>query len=254
MPRFTDRTVLITGAASGIGAAAARRFAEEGANLVLSDLDEPGLDAIADDLPQGRVRVVTGDAADQATAQAMVDKAQDAFGGIDIVIPNAGIAVTGKLSEITVEEFRKQMTNNVDGVFLAMKCAWPALQKSGGCVVVTSSVSGMRGDFGGLAYNASKGAISNIVRAAALDYGAHGIRVNAVAPGFTKTGLTEDDLGDADFMQAMTARIPMGRGAEPEEIASVMAFLASEDASFVNGVILPVDGGVTASNGQPPLG
>ncbi|GGB04534.1 SDR family NAD(P)-dependent oxidoreductase [Allosediminivita pacifica] len=251
--RFDSKTVIVTGAASGIGAATARRFAEEGANLVIVDMDETDLDRVADDLPPGRVRSICGDTSGKAVMEEAVQKATDVFGGVDVVVPNAGYATTGTISDVTSDQFRDQIHNNVDSTFNAMKAAWPALKLSRGCVVATSSVSGERGDFGGYAYNASKGAVSNMVRAAALDFGDHGIRVNAVAPGFTHTGMTAPMEDDAEFLDSMKSRIPMGRGGNPEEIAAVIVFLASGDASFINGAVLPVDGGVSASNGQPPL-
>ncbi len=253
MQRFDKKTVLVTGAASGIGAATARRFAEEGANLVLVDLDETDLSRVEDDLPPGRVRCICGDTADKAVMEHAVRRADEVFGGVDVVVANAGDATMGTISDVTSDQFRDQMHNNVDSTFNTMKAAWPALRLSGGCLVATSSVSGERGDYGGFAYNASKGAISNMVRAAALDFENHGIRVNGVAPGFTHTGLTAPMEDDKTLLDSMKSRIPMGRGGNPDEIAASIAFLASDDASFINGAILPVDGGVSASNGQPPL-
>ncbi|SPJ24364.1 SDR family NAD(P)-dependent oxidoreductase [Palleronia abyssalis] len=253
MQRFEGKTVAITGAASGIGAAAAKRFANEGANVVLADAEGADLQSQVDQLPEGKAVHVTGDLAHDAASRAMVEAAMQNFGGIDILIANAGIAVTGTMGSLPVDDFDGQLKNNIGATYLAMKSAWAPLTKAKGCVIATSSVSGERADWNAFAYNTSKAAISNLVRACALDYRTHGLRVNAVAPGFTHTGLTAPMEDQEAFKDAMYDRIPMGRGGEPEEIASVMAFLASDDASFVNGAVIPVDGGLMASNGQPPL-
>ncbi|WP_306133432.1 SDR family NAD(P)-dependent oxidoreductase [Roseivivax marinus] len=254
MTRFADKTAIVTGAASGIGAATARRLSGEGANVMLVDADAEGLNRVAADLPAERTRTLAGDISREDVNARMVADACDTFGGVNILVPNAGIAVKGTIGDLPTEDFRRVIETNLFGTHLAMKHAWSALRTRHGCVVVTDSVSGIRGDWGAFAYNTSKGAITNLVRATALDYRTHGVRVNAVAPGFTRTGMTADHVDDPDYLADMLPRIPMGRAGEAEEVAAAIAWLASDDASFVNGVILPVDGGTTASNGQPPLG
>ncbi len=144
------------------------------------------------------------------------------------------------------------MDVNVGGYFRMAKAAMPELRKTRGCIVMTSSVSGLGGDWGMLAYDTSKGAVSNMVRAMAMDGGEDGVRVNAVNPSMTRTRMTEGFVNDA-VLARFKDRIPLGRVAEPEDIAAVIAFLASDDARFVTGVNLPVDGGLSASNGQPHL-
>lgn len=143
------------------------------------------------------------------------------------------------------------MAIDVDGVFFCTRAALPHLIRSGGNIVNVSSVSGLGGDWNMSFYNAAKGAVSNFTRSLALELGERGVRVNAVNPGLTFTDLTEDMKGDTALMKRFAERIPLGRGAEPDEVADVIAFLASEDARYVTGVNLPVDGGLTASNGQP---
>ncbi|SDE48157.1 SDR family NAD(P)-dependent oxidoreductase [Limimaricola pyoseonensis] len=251
--RYKGKTVLVTGAASGIGAATARRFSQEGANVVLSDTESKDLERVARDLPSAHTRTFAGDIAKPGDCEAMVACAVENFGGLDILVPNAGFAVVGPMEDVSDENFAGVIENNLTGTYRTIKAAWEPLKKARGAIIATSSVSGMRGDFGAFAYATSKAGISNMVRSLALDFQRHGIRVNAVAPGFTETGLTEDMMKDEKFLERMHARIPMGRDGQPEEIAAVIAFLASDDASFVNGVIMPVDGGLTASNGQPPL-
>ena len=176
------------------------------------------------------------------------------FGGLHVMVNNAGVAPEGKVTEATLAEWQEVMAINAGGVFHGCRAAMPHLIASKGCIVNTASVSGLGGDWGLSFYNASKGAIVNFTRALALDHGADGVRVNAVCPSFTLTPMTEDMQKDRKVLAKFRERIPLGRPAQPSEIASVVAFLASDDASMVTGVALPVDGGVTASNGQPNMG
>jgi len=253
MDRFKDKTVIVTGAASGIGLATARRFLDEGARVVMLDIDEAKLKEAAAGLPQDRVLVQAGDTADKATAAATVKAAVERFGGLHVLINNAGVAVEGDIMQTSEEDFNRVLAVNVAGYFHMAKAAMPELVKVRGSIVMTSSVSGLGGDWNTFAYNTSKGAVSNMVRAMALDAGKDGVRVNAVNPSFTRTGMTEDMLKDAELVAKFKERMPLGAPEEPEGVAAVMAFLASEDARLITGVNLPVDAGVTASNGQPPM-
>lgn len=253
MNRFKDKTVLVTGAASGIGLAAARRFLEEGARVVMLDIDEASLEKAAAGLPQERVHVLVGDTADRETATAAVKAAIDRFGGLHILVNNAGVAVEGDIMQTSEEDFARVMAVNVTGYFHMAKAAMPELVKAGGAIVMTSSVSGLGGDWNTFAYNTSKGAVSNMVRAMALDAGKDGVRVNAVNPSFTKTNMTEDMLADAELVAKFRERMPLGAPEDADGVAAAIAFLASEDARLITGVNLPVDAGLMASNGQPPM-
>ena len=253
MTRFKEKTVLVTGAASGIGLAAARRFLDEGARVVMLDIDGAKLKEAAGGLPQERVLVQVGDTADKATATNAVKAAVERFGGLDILINNAGMATEGDITQTSEEDFERVLAVNVGGYFHMAKAAMPELVKTRGAIVMTSSVSGLGGDWNLFAYNTSKGAVSNMVRAMAMDAAKDGVRVNAVNPSFTKTGMTEDMVSDPELVAEFNKRMPLGAPEDPEGVAAVMAFLASEDARLVTGVNLPVDAGVTASNGQPPM-
>lgn len=251
MSRFKGKTAIVTGASSGIGAATARRFYDEGANVVLVARSKGDLAQVAARLDDGRILIQPADVGDEAAVSQMVDAALGRFGQIDILVNNAGTAIQGDITEIATEDYRRVMATDVDGVFFACRAALPHLVKTGGCVINTSSVSGLGGDWGMSVYNLAKGAVSNLTRALAMDYGARGVRVNAVAPTLTRTGMTTDMFDNQPLLDAFMQRIPMRRPGEPEDIAAAIAFLASEDARFVTGVILPVDGGLMASNGQP---
>ena len=252
MAQFDGRTVLVTGASSGIGEATARRFSRDGAAVVLVAHHRDELDAVVASLPGDRTLGHVADVSDLTQVEATVQAAIDRFGRLDVLVNNAGIAPTGPILEASVEDWHRVMAVDVDGVFFGTRAALPHLLKTKGCIVNTSSVSGLGGDWNMSFYNAAKGAVSNFTRSLALELGPKGVRVNAVAPSLTFTGLTRDMKSDDALLAKFAERIPLGRGAEPEEIADVIAFLASHDARFVNGVILPVDGGLSASNGQPP--
>ena len=252
MNRFNKKTVLITGAASGMGLAAAHRFLDEGAHVVMIDIDEAALTKAASQLPQDRVLVQVGDTADKRTADVAVKATIERFGSLDVLINNAGIGSSGDITNTSAQDFDRVMAVNVAGYFHMAKAAMPELVKVRGSIVMTSSVSGLGGDWEMFAYNTSKGAVSNMVRAMALDAAKDGVRVNAVNPSFTDTGMTQDMLQDAELVAKFKERMPLGAPAAPEGVAAVMAFLASDDARLITGVNLPVDAGLMASNGQPP--
>lgn len=252
MNRFNGKTVLVTGAASGIGLAAARRFLDEGASVVMLDIDDAKLKEAAADLPHERVLVQVGDTADKGTATAAVKATLDRFGALHILVNNAGMATEGDIMQTSDQDFERVMAVNVAGYFHMAKAAMPELVKVRGSIVMTSSVSGLGGDWNMFAYNTSKGAVSNMVRAMAMDAAKDGVRVNAVNPSFTRTGMTEDMVNDPELVAKFKERMPLGAPEDPEGVAAAMAFLASDDARLITGVNLPVDAGLMASNGQPP--
>lgn len=252
--RFQGKTVIITGAGSGIGAATAQRFAAEGANVVLAGRRRQKLEAAAQGFEPSRTLIRETDVLKQADVEALITATIETFGQLDILVNNAGTATFAPFLDGSIEEWHRIFAVNVDGTFFGCRAAIPHLLKTGGNIVNVSSVSGLGGDWNMSFYNASKGAISNLTRALALELGGKGVRVNAVAPSLTATDMAEAITSNGELLDKFKDRIAMGRPAEPAEVAAVIAFLASPDASFVNGVNLPVDGGLGASNGQPRLG
>ncbi|MGY3360836.1 meso-butanediol dehydrogenase/(S,S)-butanediol dehydrogenase/diacetyl reductase [Bradyrhizobium sp. GM0.4] len=252
--RFHGKVVIVTGAASGIGEATARRFVAEGAKVALADRNKGPLEKVANSLPADQVMVEVADVSDSSAVDGMVAAVLDRFGRLDVIVNNAGVHEGGEPASITDDKWRKVMSTDLDGVFYGCRAALPHLEKTKGSIVNTASVSGTGGDWAMSPYNAAKGAIVNLTRALALDLGKKGIRVNAVCPSLTRTGMTEEMMDDKELLAKFAERIPLGRVCEPEEVAAVIAFLASEDASFMTGANVAVDGGVSASNGQPPQG
>ncbi|SAK73971.1 3-oxoacyl-[acyl-carrier-protein] reductase [Caballeronia pedi] len=250
--RFKSKVIIVTGAGSGIGEGAARRFAAEGASVVLAGRTREKLDRVAGDIDSARTLVHTFDASKYEEAQQLIEATAARFGRIDVLVNNAGVAPTGRIDEASLDDWRAIMSTDLDGVFYCSRAAIRHLIDAKGSIVNVSSVSGLGGDWGMSFYNAAKGAVTNFTRALAMDHGRDGVRVNAVCPSLTETDLTQDMLADEQLMAKFRERIPLGRAAKPDDIAAVIAFLASDDARFVTGVNLPVDGGLSASNGQPP--
>jgi len=252
--RFTGKVVVVTGGGSGIGAATAHRFGTEGATVVIAGRTQEKLDKVVADAPQGATLVArAADTSDGAAITTLIDDVAREYGRVDTLVNNAAIARPGTVEDLDVETFREVMAIDVEGVFHASKAVLPHLRAVGGSIVNVGSVSGLAGDWGMAAYNAAKGAVTNLTNAMALDHGREGIRVNAVHPSLTATEMSEGVRDDDENMAAFRARIPIGRPAEPSEVADVIAFLASHDARFVNGAHIPVDGGLGASNGQPNM-
>ena len=251
MQRFAGKTVIVTGSSSGIGEGIARRFADEGANVVLNSRSRDDLEKVAKDMDGDRTLIVEGDVGKSDFAKYIVGKTVDRFGGLDVLVNNAGVGAFGMLADASDEDIDKVIDINVKGVLYLCREAIPHLAKTKGSIVNTSSVSGTGGDWVLPIYNASKGAVTNFTRALALQLGKQGIRVNAVCPSLTRSEMSSGIMDNDSLVEAFMRRIPLGRPGEPEDVAGPVLFLASDDARFVTGVNLAVDGGLSASNGQP---
>ncbi len=245
MPRLQDKVVLVTGAAGGIGRAITAVFAAEGALVAASDLEAPeaGEAALALALD------VTDEAAWQSGVAAVVAR----FGRLDILVNNAGLALAKDLEETSLEEWRQVMAVNLDGAFLGTRAAVAAMrQNGGGAIVNLASIAGIVGAARLAAYTAAKGGLRAFTKAAALHCAerGYGIRVNSLHPGFTETGMLDGiagALGDTDAVKAkMARRQPLGRLATPEEVARAALYLASDEAAYMTGAELVLDGGFTA--------
>lgn len=249
--RFVGRAGIVTGAARGIGAATAERLAGEGAKVLLVDI-EPGVEVVAASL--GAVALRQDVIAEDAPAR-IVRAALDAFGKLDILVNNAGIGGSRALAESDDALLGRFIGHNLMAVLRLTREAIPHLARPGGRIVSVASVFGEAGFPGTTAYAVAKAGVSQMTRQLAADLGPEGILVNAVAPGLIETAMTRQRIAEsAWFRSAMLEPTPLRRPARPEEVAAAIAFLASDDASFVNGVVLPVDGGWLAARHPPRTG
>ncbi len=246
--RFNGRSAIVTGAASGMGQATALRLAAEGACVCLADVDEAG-----NQITLASIRAVGGEAfvcqcdvTDEASVVAMAVRTEQAYGPVRILFNNAGIEDhDGNSDELSVDDWDRIQAVNTRGVFLVAKHAIQSMLRGGGGVITsTSSIGGLIGGPGLHSYSASKGAVISLTRALAVTYARQGIRANAICPGLVLTPMVER-IGP-QFLQMALGMTPLGRGAQPSEVANLVAFLSSDEAGFITGSIIPIDGGFTA--------
>lgn len=249
MDRLAGRVALVTGAASGIGEATAVRLAQEGAAVAVTDISEEAGEAVAARIRDGGGKAVffTLDVSDEQQWTDGLARVGEEFGRLDILVNNAGMGDIDTIEDTSIEDYRRTISVDQDSVFFGMKYAADMLKESGhGSIVNVSSIFGASGGFGtSPAYHAAKGAVRTITKNVALLWAKQGIRVNSIHPGFIETPILEPAKG-TEMEEGMLAVTPMGRLGQPEEIAAAVAYLASDDASFVTGAELYVDGGFMA--------
>jgi dihydroanticapsin dehydrogenase len=265
--RLENKAALITGGGSGIGLATALAFLREGARVAIAEISEERARAAVEHFRDAikpapganqpmaarhEVPAILGDVSREADALRMVEETVSRFGRLDVLFNNAGILIEKPVHELSEEEWDRTMDVNLKGVFLVSKHALPHMIRQGrGSIINTGSVNSLVGDYGDPAYCASKGGVGMLTRAMALDYAKHGIRVNAVCPGGVETAMFRQEaatrgLSIEAYREQLRALHPIGRAGMPEEIAAAVVFLASDEASFVTGSLMVVDGGYTA--------
>ncbi len=253
-PRMAGKVVLVTGAGHGIGRSVARRLGAEGAKVVAVDLRAAELHETMGLLGQASIEAigVEGDVSDPASVTETAKAAESRFGEIDVLVNNAGVVIAGSVHELRLEDWDRVFSVNVRGALLMCRAVLPNMIARGqGVIVNTASISGLVGEPHLAAYNSSKGAVVNFTRHMAVDYGKAGIRCNCVCPGWIDTGFNQpifdaSDMSDQDVATLVTQTVPLNRQGTPDEVAAAVAFLASDDASYVSGHALVVDGGQMA--------
>ena len=247
--RLKDKVAIITGAASGIGKATAKLFAEHGAKVVVADIDKDGGSQIVTQIQNGgnEAIFVETDVTLKVNTEKMVAQTVETYGKLDILFNNAGIAMRLPVAELPEEDWHRCLDVNLTGVFLCAKAAIPAMLKNGcGSIINMSSIYGVVGADVRAAYVASKGGVTNLTRGMALDYAENNIRVNCICPGFVETPLVAGVIKTPEEYQTLADKHPMCRLGQPEEIAYGALYLASDESAFVTGIALPIDGGYTA--------
>lgn len=246
--RLSGKVALVTGAASGFGRAITQRFVAEGAKVVAADMNAEGLARSFGGQPETHVHTITANVTSQDDWKKMVSLAKDKFGGIDILINNAGTSYKNKPTlEVTEAEFDKVMAVNVKSIYFSVPAVIPAMQeRGGGSIVNIASIGAMRPRPGLVWYNASKGAVANATKGLAAEYGKHGIRVNALCPLLSATPLFESFVGvppTEENVKKFLFNVPLGRLTDPNDVANMCLYLSSDEGKFVTGVNLEIDGG-----------
>jgi len=243
--------VLVTGAGTGIGRATARAFLEQGASVAVLGRTAETLHEAVSGFDPARVHVCVADMTDADGVASAIASISRRFGRLDVVIANAGTSEPSTIDTFDDAAWERMRSVNLDAVIRLARLSIPLLRASTGTFLAISSIAGLRGDWNQFAYNATKAGLNAFVQSLALDLGAEGVRVNAIAPAFTDSQLTQERLDDPEFTRRLMDRVALDRVAYPEDIARAALFLASPDAGYITGVILPVDGGTSASSGTP---
>ena len=250
---FNGKAYLVTGGASGIGAAVVHYLARHGGNVVVADINDEAGQQLVDSYP-GQVAYHHTDVTDYSALEAACALAAERFGRLDGAVNSAGIGSLGNTLEIPLQDWRKVIDIDLHGVFHACRAALPLMLKNGGGSIVNiASLSGIRADHGFAAYNAAKAGVINYSRTLGLDHAKDNIRANAVCPGLIETPLTAVPVSIDEVRNDWIGRIPLGRAGTAEEVANLVVFLLSPAASYINGTAIVIDGGMGSSNNQPDL-
>ncbi|HZC06594.1 MAG TPA: SDR family NAD(P)-dependent oxidoreductase [Ktedonobacterales bacterium] len=259
MTRLDGKVAIITGGGSGLGRAIALRYASDGAHVIAADINEAGARetvrlAGEQGTDVGQVDAGALDVTDEAAVAALVDAVMAEHGKLDVMVANAGIGTFGPIATLSLDDWRRVIDVNLTGVFLCAKYAFRAMQESGGVILATASVAGMEGTPNLGAYGPAKAGVIQLVKTVALEGARHNIRANALCPVWTNTPLVDALVSGASDPQRgrerLSRMVPLGRLGQPEDVANVAAFLASDEAAFLSGVAVPIDGGHTAGVGR----
>ncbi len=238
-----EKVAIVTGGSSGIGKAICKKLSEEDFTVVISDINEEEGKKVAEKLNEDFIKC---DVSNWKEVENLVNTTVEKYGKLDVMVNNAGIGSRNSIEDMSIEEWNKIRSIDLDGVVYGCKAASTHLKKTEGNIVNIASIYGLVGDIGATAYNAAKGGVVNLTRSVASDLAPHNVRVNSICPGFVRTPMTEEGLKDQEFKEHVLNETPLGRVAEPEEIAEVVHFVASDKASYITGANIPVDGGWTS--------
>ena len=247
--RLKNKIAVITGGASGIGGAGTRMFANEGANVIILDINDPAGQALEQEFPS--VTYIHTDISQEAAVKEAFEKIRQRYGKIDVLYNNASVFLggrDGRLGDVAEDTWKKVLSINLDGTYHCTKFALPLMMEEGGSIINTASSAGVSGIPGCAAYTATKGATVTLTRSLAVDYGKYNIRTNCIAPAAIETEMVkQSNLNDPNFDNQFFLRqiTPLRRWGKPEDVAALAVFLASDEASYLNGVIIPCDGGIT---------